>query len=89
MSGAGGYGGVALMPTRKIADLPKRDVCRDPEHAPSRFACFEPGVYIHTCPTCGHDLEFVVPEGPTLRGALPSVRLASLPSSPVGGTTHE
>jgi hypothetical protein len=49
------------MPTRKIADLPNHDTCRDPAHDPPTMMLFEPGVYEHTCPSCGHATRFVVP----------------------------
>jgi hypothetical protein len=46
--------------TRKIADLPDENICRDPEHDPPSMMVFKPGVYEHTCPTCGHVTEFTV-----------------------------
>jgi len=54
------------MPTRKIRDLPLEHwytpwpPCQHPEHNPPSHMVFEPGVYEHTCPGCGRQLEFVV-----------------------------
>ncbi len=48
------------MPTRKIRDLPKSETCRHPEHNPLGMMVFEPGVYEHTCPSCGKKVQFVV-----------------------------
>lgn len=48
------------MPTRKIADLPRRE-CRHPEHFPPKhFVPKEDGLYEHTCPACGFSCTFVV-----------------------------
>lgn len=49
------------MPTRKIADLPGRP-CQHPEHNPPSMRVFEPGIYEHTCPKCGHVQTFFVRE---------------------------
>lgn len=46
------------MPTRKIGDVPF--ACTDHEHNPPSHAVFEPGVYEHICPTCGHKTVFTV-----------------------------
>lgn len=62
------------MPTKKIADLPKytsewhgiKERCRDREHNPPSMVVYEPGVYEHTCSSCGNKQTFVVAEGPTL-----------------------
>ena len=51
------------MPTKKIAD-PPLPPCRDSEHNPPSMMVFEPGVYEHTCPTCGQKMVFRV-DGPT------------------------
>lgn len=48
------------MPTKKIADLPSRFVCRHPEHNPPGHCVFPPGVYEHTCPGCGDTQQFTV-----------------------------
>ena len=48
------------MPTRKIAELPYRDVCRDPEHNPPTHWVPEPGIYEHKCPSCGRTITFAV-----------------------------
>ncbi len=46
--------------TRKIADLPSDNMCRDPQHEPPSMQVFEPGVYEHVCPSCGRSMHFVV-----------------------------
>lgn len=46
------------MPTRKIADLPKR--CRHPEHDPPGHIVLEDGIYEHECPACGATQTFDV-----------------------------
>ncbi len=48
------------MPIRKIADLPEQSHCRHPEHQPPSMIVLEPGVYVHKCPSCGNEIEFVV-----------------------------
>lgn len=53
------------MPTRKIRDVDKpwdkkEKVCLDLEHKPPTMQVFEPGVYEHTCPACGHVTTFTV-----------------------------
>ncbi len=53
------------MPTKKISDLPHQPICRNPEHNPPSMRVFEPGVYEHTCPGCGHKMTFTVPARPT------------------------
>lgn len=45
--------------TRKIADIPVP--CLDHEHKPPSMMLFEPGVYEHVCPSCGHKTVFTVP----------------------------
>ncbi len=57
------------MSTRKIADLPLVERCRDREHNPPSHMVFQPGIYEHTCPSCGNVIQFVVPEGPSLLAA--------------------
>ena len=49
------------MPTKKIANL-GRTVCKHPEHNPPRMRVFEPGLYEHECPACGHKVTFIVHE---------------------------
>ena len=49
------------MPTRKIADIPKDKTCHDENHDPPSMRLWEPGVYAHTCPSCGNVQTFVVP----------------------------
>ena len=46
------------MPTVKIADAPK--FCRDPNHEPPSHMVYDPGVYRHTCPSCGATVTFTV-----------------------------
>lgn len=46
------------MPTRKIADIPVP--CRDSEHNPPAHQVFEPGIYEHTCPSCGKVTRFTI-----------------------------
>jgi len=41
------------MPTRKIADLPYRKICRNPSHDPPNMIVLPPGIYEHECPGCG------------------------------------
>lgn len=57
------------MPLKKIGDLPKNTVCRDPEHNPPGMIVLESGLYEHTCPGCGHASTFIVPEQPSLQSA--------------------
>jgi hypothetical protein len=54
------------MPLEKIGETTKIRFCRDPEHHPPNMIVLEPGVYKHTCPTCGQSMTFTVPERPTL-----------------------
>lgn len=49
------------MPTRKISDDASAWVkppCPDREHNPPTMRVFEPGLYEHTCPTCGKTQKF-------------------------------
>lgn len=46
--------------TVKIADLPTQ--CRHPEHNPPTHRLFSPGIYMHTCPWCGHTQKFIINE---------------------------
>ncbi len=51
------------MPTRKIADLPghkSEEVCLHPEHKVAPMQVFPPGIYEHTCPSCGKTYTFAV-----------------------------
>jgi hypothetical protein len=56
------------MPTRKIADLAppmgpyqdKHPACYSAQHNPPTHMVFEPGVYEHECPSCGHKVTFTV-----------------------------
>lgn len=47
------------MPTRKIADPPKKS-CTHPEHRPPSMRHFSPGTWEHTCPACGQATRFTV-----------------------------
>ena len=47
------------MPTRKIRDLSPQETCTYSEHNPP-LGIYEPGVYEHTCPQCGLELEFTI-----------------------------
>ena len=46
------------MTLRKIADLPVP--CRDPDHRAPKFVALAPGIYEHTCPSCGEKTVFTV-----------------------------
>ncbi len=48
------------MPTKKIADLPRQQYCRHPEHNPPSMIVLPPGIYEHTCPSCGRRVTFRV-----------------------------
>jgi hypothetical protein len=50
------------MPTKRIGDLPKPKYpfCTHPEHNPPSHWAPHPGLYEHTCPSCGHTIQFVV-----------------------------
>lgn len=48
------------MPTVKIKDFDKEQVCQHPEHNPPTMMVFEPGEYEHTCPNCGKKQRFIV-----------------------------
>lgn len=55
------------MPTRKIDERawPMKAICLNPDHTPPTMMVFEPGLYEHECPDCGHKTRFRV-EGFTL-----------------------
>lgn len=44
--------------TRKIADLSRP--CAHPRHDPPSHMVYEPGVWQHTCPSCGGSQTFTV-----------------------------
>lgn len=48
------------MPTEKIGEIPKEAICTDREHSPPQHQVFKPGIYKHTCPTCGQVRVFTV-----------------------------
>jgi hypothetical protein len=79
------------MPTRKISDLPIAKPCRDPDHRPATMVVRPPGIYEHTCPSCGQSFTFVVPPGPRWHvGSIPVKsrrREAAAPTieTPTGG----
>jgi hypothetical protein len=54
------------MPTRKIGEVVETRRCYDTSHDPPSMMVWEPGVYEHTCPSCGKKQTFVVGHGPTL-----------------------
>lgn len=58
--------------TRKIRDLPKAHFCRHPSHNPPGHMVFQPGVYEHVCPGCGHTQIFTVGYGPMMSVLPPS-----------------
>jgi len=50
------------MPTH-FEDLPKQDVCNDPEHDPPNMIVIPPGKkMIHVCPSCGKRAEVIPPQ---------------------------
>lgn len=54
------------MPLKKIADFPKMEYCRDPQHNPPGNIVLEPGIYEHECPRCGLKTPVIVPPRSTL-----------------------
>lgn len=48
------------MPTKKISDLPKHEMCKHPDHKLPMHVVYKPGVYEHTCTGCGHKIKFIV-----------------------------
>lgn len=42
----------------KIADV--KTPCMSPEHNPPNMIVLPPGVYRHTCPSCGNTVTFTV-----------------------------
>jgi hypothetical protein len=48
------------MPTRKIADLPREDVCMSNDHNPPTHVVWPDGVYEHVCSACGRKFRFTV-----------------------------
>lgn len=48
------------MPIKKIKDISSKDYCRHPEHNPPNMIVLPPGVYEHTCPSCGAKKIFTV-----------------------------
>lgn len=50
----------------KIADLPTALGCAHPEHVPPMHIVLDPGVYAHTCPSCGSVQTIVINPSPTL-----------------------
>ena len=56
------------MPTKKIADPPKRKLCFAPDHEPPTMIV--PGTYLHTCSVCGYETRFTVAPDPTLAATI-------------------
>jgi hypothetical protein len=54
------------MPTRKIADLPKQLICKDPDHNIPTHQVFDPGTYEHECPSCERKFKFTIHDKYTL-----------------------
>lgn len=48
-----------MSPTEKIADI--QPPCMCPDHKPPSMVAWRPGVYKHTCPSCGAVMIFTVP----------------------------
>jgi hypothetical protein len=48
------------MATRKIADLPKEETCRDQQHNLPTHMVYPKGVYEHICPSCGKKQCFTI-----------------------------
>lgn len=49
------------MPTIKIKEPDREELCLSSEHNPPAYMVFEPGTYEHTCPQCGKKTIFTVP----------------------------
>jgi hypothetical protein len=53
------------MPTKKLETVPWTPIayppCNDPDHDPPKHMVFKPGNYLHSCPSCGRQLYFIVP----------------------------
>lgn len=50
----------APLPTKKIAELDPKETCTHREHLPPHHRVYEPGVYEHTCPSCGQITTFTI-----------------------------
>lgn len=67
------------MPTERIGDYPDSNAwtmpggrmkrCHDPDHNLPTDQHLAPGIYRHTCPTCGRQREFTV--HPVMRAGYP------------------
>lgn len=55
-----------IMPTRKLADLPRDKICHHPDHNPPSMMVFPPGHYQHVCSGCGHTRNFTVRQKVTM-----------------------
>jgi hypothetical protein len=76
------------MPTVKIADPPS--VCTDQDHMPPSGMALPPGIYKHTCPSCGHVMHFEIamvycswPDGPPVPRYPPHAEGLLTPCRPV------
>ncbi len=49
------------MSTEKIGEV--SPPCFDSGHDPPGMMVYVPGIYRHTCPSCGKVVEFTVPDG--------------------------
>lgn len=47
------------MPTNKIRDLDRQEMCVHPDHLPPLHKILPPGVYEHICEGCGRTIEFI------------------------------
>jgi hypothetical protein len=55
------------MPTERVDDdWEPPSPCYDPDHAPATMIVLKPGLYKHTCPSCGRVITFRVPKKGTL-----------------------
>lgn len=52
--------------TKKVGEITEKKECRDSEHKPPTMVVYEPGIYEHTCPSCGEITNFTVAKKPTL-----------------------
>ena len=71
--------------TRKIADFPEEKICRCPEHDPATMIVRSPGIYEHTCPSCGVTQTFIVNPKPTMSVSSGSLGLWGKPLDPTKG----
>ena len=48
------------MPTKKLRDLSRNEVCFNPGHNPPQHMVYSDGVWEHVCPGCGHRQVFTI-----------------------------